>query len=76
MATFTTHRTTGLLTTRHRLLSREQDDSASLRLQHILNGHVRVADAEISFVRSQIDLAFALIALWRALGTVVRRRSA
>ncbi len=64
--------TLNLLETRYKLLSREEDGSASLRIQDILNSHVRVADAEIAFVRSEIDHALALIRLRRALGTLVR----
>ncbi len=61
-----------LLETRYRLLSREQNGSASLRLQDILNSHVRVANAEIALTRSQVDHAVALIRLKRAMGILVR----
>ncbi len=61
-----------LLETRHRLLSSEQDRNSSLRLQDILNSHVRVSDAEIAVVQSQIEHALATIRLRRALGVLVR----
>ena len=61
-----------LLETRHKLLSGEQDRNSSLRLQDILNSHVRVSDAEIAVVQSQIEHSLATIRLRRALGVLVR----
>jgi len=61
-----------LLETRHRLLSSEQDRNSSLRLQDILNSHVRVSDAEVAVVQSQVEHALATLRLRRALGVLVR----
>lgn len=61
-----------LLETRYRLLSSEQNGAASLRLQDILNSHVRVSDTEIALVRSQVEHAIAAIRLRRTLGVLVR----
>ena len=64
--------TLDLLKTRYELVSPAQDGSASLRLQDMLNSHVRVADAEIALVRSQVDHALSMVRLRRAMGTLVR----
>lgn len=64
-----------LLETRHRLLSSEQDRNSSLRLQDILNSHVRVSDAEIAVVRSQVEHTLAMNRLRRSLGVLVRPSS-
>lgn len=64
-----------LLQVRYELMSREEDGSASLRIQDILNNHQTVAVAELAYVQSEADHAIALIRLRRALGTLIRPNS-
>ena len=61
-----------LLQVRYELMSREEDGSASLRIQDILNNHQTVATAELAYVQSEVDHAIALIRLRRALGTLIQ----